>query len=63
MKRKKVNYVISEEIKTNIEKPTKKDLETIFNKKYYDYIMRRERNVFNIDEEEKNSIKDKTNKS
>ena len=39
----KINYIrfnYSEEFITNIEKPTKKDLKTIFNKKYFKYIKR-----------------------
>ena len=42
-KGEKINYIrfnYSEEFITNIEKPTKKDLKTIFNKKYFKYIKR-----------------------
>ena len=42
-KGKKINYVkfrFSEEFITNIENPTKEDLKTIFNKKYFKYIKR-----------------------
>ncbi len=42
-KNKKTNYInfnYSEEFITNLEKPTKDDLKSIFNKKYFDYIKR-----------------------
>ena len=42
-KGKKINYTrfnYSEEFITNIENPTKEDLKTIFNKKYFKYIKR-----------------------
>lgn len=42
-KGKKINYIrfnYSEEFITNIENPTKEDLKTIFNKKYFKYIKR-----------------------
>lgn len=42
---RKSNYIkinFSEEIITNMEKPTMKDLKNIFNKKYFDYIKRLE---------------------
>ena len=52
MKKGKTNYVITEEFITDKENPTEEDLKTIFNKKYFKYIMRREKSIFNINEKE-----------
>ena len=41
--RKKINYIkfrFSEEFITSLENPTKEELKTIFNKKYFKYIKR-----------------------
>ena len=43
--KKKTNYNYSEEIITRTTKPTKKELKTIFNKKYFNYIKRNEKRM------------------
>lgn len=46
MKRVKVNYIVTEEFKTIKPNPSEKELKDIFNKKYFKYIMRREKNIY-----------------
>lgn len=47
MKKRKTNYIITQEFKTNKPNLTKKELKDIFNKKYFKCIMRQEKNLFN----------------
>lgn len=47
MKKGKVKYIITQEFITSKPNPTEKELKDIFNKKYFKYIMKQERNLFN----------------
>lgn len=46
MKKRKVKFIITNEFKTDKPNPTEKELKDIFNKKYFKYIMRQEKNLF-----------------
>lgn len=46
MKKEKVKFIITNEFKTNKPNPTEKELKDIFNKKYFKYIIRQEKNPF-----------------
>lgn len=47
MKKRKVNYIITQEFKTSKPNLTEKELKEIFNKKYFQCIMKQEKNLFN----------------
>lgn len=49
-KKQKINYIYSETFKTNKENPAKEELKTIFNKKFFKFIMKKEKNIFNTNE-------------
>lgn len=46
MKKDRIKYIVTNEFKTNKPNPTEKELKDIFNKKYFKYIMRQEKNLF-----------------
>ncbi len=46
MKKRKVKFIVTNEFKTNKPNPTEKELKDIFNKKYFKYIIRQEKNLF-----------------
>ena len=45
-KRKKITFNYIEIFKTNISNPTEEDLKEIFNKKFYDYIKKKETRIY-----------------
>lgn len=47
MKGRKTNYIITQEFKTNKTNLTEKELKDIFNKKYFKYIIKQEKNFLN----------------
>lgn len=47
MKKRKVNYIFTQKFKTNKPNPTEEELKAIFNRKYFKFIMKREKNLFN----------------
>lgn len=60
MKYKKVTFIYSEEFITNKENLTKEELKRIFNNKYYNYIMRKEKYFFNTNDKEYRSLEKET---
>ena len=50
MKKQNANYKYLEKFETNNENLTEEELKVIFNKKYFKYIMRMEKSIFNINE-------------
>ena len=46
-KKRKTNYIITQEFKINKPNLTEKELKNIFNKKYFKYIMKQEKDLFN----------------
>lgn len=59
MKKQNINYKCLENFKTNKENPTKEELKVIFNKKYFKYIMRMEKSIFNTNEKQNNLLENK----
>ncbi len=47
MKKRKANYIITQEFKTNRPNLTEKELKDIFNKKYFKCTTKQEKNLFN----------------
>lgn len=47
MKKRKVNYIITQKFKTSKPNLTEQELKDIFNKKYFKCIMKQEKNLFN----------------
>ena len=47
MKKGKINYIITQEFKTSKPNLTEQELKDIFNKKYFKYIRKQEKNLFN----------------
>lgn len=45
-KKVKVKFIVTNEFKTNKPNSTEKELKDMFNKKYFKYIMRQEKNLF-----------------
>lgn len=47
MKKRKVNYIITQEFKISKPNLTEQELKDIFNKKYFKSIMKQEKSLFN----------------
>lgn len=47
MKKRKINYIITQEFKTRKPNLTEQELKDIFNKKYFKCIMKQEKNLYN----------------
>lgn len=57
MKKRKVNYIVTQEFKTSKPNLTEKEIKSIFNRKYFKCIMKQEKYLFNETDTKKNEFR------